>query len=77
MRFQSQAEIEKALEGKKVLTRPELADQLEKKGMLVHRQRLSHILAYAELNGLFIVVQEEANNSLALCLRTGFQNTGR
>ncbi len=52
MRFQSQAEIEKALEGKKVLTRPELADQLAKKGMLVHGQRLGHILAYAELNGL-------------------------
>ncbi len=49
---QSQVEIKKALEGKKALTRSELADQLEKKKMRVLGQRLAHILVYAELNGL-------------------------
>ena len=49
---QSQGEIKKALEGKKTLTRAELADHLEKKGMQVRGQRLGHILAHAELNGL-------------------------
>ncbi|HEX7482984.1 MAG TPA: winged helix DNA-binding domain-containing protein [Candidatus Bathyarchaeia archaeon] len=49
---QSQAVIEKALEGKKNLTRAELADQLEKKNLTARGQRLAHILVYAELNGL-------------------------
>ena len=49
---QSQAVIEKALEGKRNLTRAELAEQLEKKNLPARGQRLAHILAYAELNGL-------------------------
>jgi hypothetical protein len=49
---QSQAVIEKALEGKRNLTRAELADRLEKKMLPALGQRLAHILAYAELNAL-------------------------
>jgi len=49
---QSQDEIKNALEGKKFLTRTELADQLEKKDLRVRGQRLGHILMYAELDGL-------------------------
>lgn len=49
---QSQAVIEKALEGKRNLTRAELADLLEKKMLPARGQRLAHILAYAELNAL-------------------------
>jgi hypothetical protein len=45
-------ELKKAWEGKKALTRAELADHLATKGMVVHGQRLAHILAYAELDGL-------------------------
>ena len=48
----SQVVIEKALEGKKNLTRAELADHLEKKMLPARGQRLAHILAYAELNAL-------------------------
>ena len=49
---QSQAEIKNALEGKKFLTRTELADILERKDMRVRGQRLGHILMYAELDSL-------------------------
>jgi Winged helix DNA-binding domain len=49
---QSQAVIEKALEGKINLTRADLAEQLEKKNLTARGQRLAHILAYAELNAL-------------------------
>jgi hypothetical protein len=49
---QSQSEIKKALEGKKTLTRTELADHLEKKKMPARGQRLAHILYHAELNAL-------------------------
>ncbi len=49
---QSQTVIEKALEGKRNLTRAELGDYLEKKMSPARGQRLAHILAYAELNAL-------------------------
>jgi hypothetical protein len=49
---QSQALIEKALEGKKNLTRAEIADYLEKNMLPARGQRLGHILVYAELNAL-------------------------
>ena len=49
---QSQAVIEKALEGKRNLTRAELGDNLEKKLSPARGQRLAHILVYAELNAL-------------------------
>jgi hypothetical protein len=48
----SQVVIEKALEGKKNLTRAELADHLEKKMLPARGQKLAHILVYAELNAL-------------------------
>lgn len=48
----SQAVIKKALEGKKTLTRAELADHLEKKMLPARGQRLAHILYHAELKGL-------------------------
>jgi hypothetical protein len=48
----SQVEIKKALEGKKTLTRDELADQLEENGIQVSGQKLGHILAHSELDGL-------------------------
>jgi hypothetical protein len=48
----SHAVIEKSLEGKKNLTRAELADHLEKKMLPARGQKLAHILAYAELNAL-------------------------
>jgi hypothetical protein len=48
----SQVVIEKALEGKKNLTRAELAEHLEKKMLPARGQRLAHILVYAELNAL-------------------------
>jgi len=50
--LKSQVVIEKSLEGKKNLTRAELADHLEKKMLPARGQRLAHILAYAELNAL-------------------------
>ena len=50
---QSQAEIKKALEGKKTPNeRRSLQTQLGKKDMRVRGQRRGHILVYAELDGL-------------------------
>ena len=48
----TQYEIKKVLEEKSALTRTELGDYLEQKGLHVRGQRLGHILVYAELDGL-------------------------
>lgn len=44
--------ITKALEGKKYLTREELADQLEANGIPARGQRLAHIVMHIELSAL-------------------------
>jgi hypothetical protein len=49
---QSQAAFAKALEGKKLLTRTELADNLEQHMILARGQRLNHIVAHAELDAV-------------------------
>jgi hypothetical protein len=49
---QSQSIFHEALKGKQFLTRMELGDQLERDKILARGQRLGHIIAHAELNGL-------------------------
>jgi hypothetical protein len=49
---ESQALFEKALEGNNHLTRAELADHLERNGIVARGQRLGHIVAHAELDAI-------------------------